>query len=267
MSDKKLVDLRKKVVINLSKVTKAKVITQVAYLGDVSGSTKNMHKNGIIQRLLDRLFAVAIEFDDNGVLDAWVFDDTSQEVEPIVESMFGNYVAKYIMPMSNIWNSTSYAPGMQMIIDHYYPGPGAVATVTHEVAEAATGLFGKMKSMFSSKPAAPAPAPSKFKPAAASVKLPDPVYVMVQTDGDNDDKSQVRQLLEANKDKQIFWMLIGITDSHAPSFTFLKELAAKYPNVDFFNAGEIDKVDDDTLYSSLLTKKFATWYEACRKAV
>ena len=277
MADKKLIDLTKKVQINLAKVTSLKIRAQVGLLDDVSGSASGMHSNGITQRLFDRLFAVAFEFDDNATLDAWAFDTGVYELEPVKESMFGNYVQKYIVGNKDIrWGGTAFAPGIEAVIDHYYPASqqaiGAAKDAVADVAKVATGLFGKIGGLFGKKEAAPAPtavAPAvkpAFSPVSAKVKLPDPAFCMLVTDGDNGDQSETIRILEANKDKQIFFMMIGIKESsYGSSFGNLKQLADRFPNVDWYNAGQIDNVDDDVLYSSLFTKKFITWYENVRK--
>jgi hypothetical protein len=277
MANQKLIDLSKKVKINLEKKTKLKIRAQVALLDDVSGSASGMHRSGLTQRLFDRVFAVAYEFDDNQVLDAWAFDTGVVELEPIVESMFGNYVQRYINENDDIeWGGTRYAPGMQAVIDHYYPvtqqATAAVQEAVQATAQAAKGFFGKIGSMFGKKeevkPADPAPAfkPAGFTPTAAKVKLPDPVFCMLVTDGENSDEAATLAVLEANKDKQIFWLLIGIKETHGrPNFQFLEKMAKLFPNVSFYDAGEIDKVGDDELYDKLFTPKFINWYEDVRK--
>lgn len=283
---KTLINLSKKVKINLAKVTSLKICAQVGATFDVSGSAANMYsKNGIMQRLCDRLFAVAYEFDDNGSLDAWAFHSSAWELEGITEQMFGNYVQKYIVEehSSKLWGGTVYSPAMQLIIDHYYPAASvalhvaqaATTAAVAEVKEAATGLFAKAKSFFGSKSAAPVPAPAPvaaparpaFSPKASAVKLPDPAYIMFVTDGENSssDESRVRTLLRDNADKQIYWQLIGIVaPGQRPDFSFLEALAKEFPNVGFYNAGDVDNVSDDDLYSSLFTKKFVTWYEKAK---
>lgn len=254
-----LINLSKAVKLNLAKVTKTKIVAQVGLLDDVSGSAKDMHRNGITQRLFDRLFAVAFEFDDNATLDAWAFDTSAYELEPIKESMFGSYVDRYIMKAGlSIWGGTNYSPGMQAVISHYYPptiGEQAQAVVA-KTSSFLGKLFGKKEE---------APAKAVFAPKSVSVKLPDPAFCMMVTDGENFDKDATRRLLEANSDKQIFWMIIGISERGSSRFPFLEELSRDFPNVGFYNAGEIDQVSDDQLYSQMFTTKFINWYEAARK--
>lgn len=262
-----LINLSKAVKINLAKVTNLTPRLQVCMADDVSGSAHGMHLSGVIQRLFDRLFAVAYEFDDNRVLDAFAFDSGVYELEPVVESMFGNYVKKYIIPNVQ-WGGTNYAPVAQAIIDHYYPNSIAnqASAAVQDVAAQAKGFFGKL---FGGK-AAPAPTPAPvstggFKPQSAKVKLPDPAYVLFTTDGANFDESATLAIFEANKDKQIYWQMIGISEYGSSKFPFLEKLAGMYPNVGFYNAGAIDTVSDDELYSKLFTPKFVAWYEAARK--
>lgn len=282
---KKLIDLSKKVKINLAKVTSMKIRAQVGATFDVSVSAQGMYaRDGIMQRLCDRLFAVAYEFDDNGSLDAWAFHTQAWELESITEKMFGSYVQKHIVEehKHKIYGGTAYFPAFEMIVDHYYPAGSAAVNVTRaattaavaEVKDAATGLFGKVKSLFGSKPAAPVPAPAPvaaparatFSPKAAAVKLPDPAYILFVSDGEtsHSDEARVRKLLTEHADKQIYWQLVGITDGGRPDFSVMERLSKEFPNVGFYNAGLVDNVSDDDLYSSLFTKKFITWYEKAK---
>lgn len=264
-----LINLSKAVKINLAKVTQLKIVAQVGLLDDVSGSAHNMHLMGVTQRLFDRLFAVAFEFDDNAVLDAWAFDTEAYELTPIVESMFGNYVKKYIVDNNSlrIWGGTAYRPGMQAVVDHYYPGPNTVAVAAQEFKAEAKSLFGKVANFFGGKKEEPAPAKKAFTPVSATVKLPDPAYCMMVTDGENGDGHETLALLREHADKQIFWMIIGITEGNRQNFKFLQQLEHEFPNVGFYNAGQIDDVSNDELYSKMFTPKFIKWYEAARKAV
>lgn len=277
MAQKSLIDLSKSVKINLAKVTKLKICAQVGATFDISGSAAGLYSSGVMQRLADRLFAVAFEFDDNGSLDAWAFHTRSYELESITEKLFGNYVNKYILQAQkeNLWGGTRYSCAMEDIISHYYPAGQAITNVAHvaaaEVKQAATGLFGKVKSLFGGKAEAPAPAPvvaprPAFTPKSAALKLPDPAYVLFVTDGDNEsnDERTVMALLEEHKDKQIYWQFIGISPGRSPEFTFLKKLQNQFTNVGFYDAGNVDNVTDDALYGSLFTPKFVQWYEKAK---
>ena len=62
-----LIDLRKETVhkIVLEKRNLINVNARVSIVLDFSGSMDNLYRNGSVQALLDKVFPIAIEFDDN----------------------------------------------------------------------------------------------------------------------------------------------------------------------------------------------------------
>jgi hypothetical protein len=201
---------------------------------------------------MDRIFALAYKFDDNQVLDSWAFSNDAFELKPIIASMFGNYVSKHIIENDDIdkWSVTEYLGTMELIIAHYFEPPAA-PVVSNPSA------IGKFFGKFFGKSSAPVATPEKTKP-----EQQDPVYITFVTDGENNSRERVaiRNLLEKNVDKPIYWMFVGITDSSSPSFAFLKDLTRSFPNVEFFDAGIVDKLSNDQLYSQLISDKFVNWY-------
>jgi hypothetical protein len=269
-----LINLSKVVKANLDKVTKIKIKAQVALLNDVSYSAKAMHENGITQRLFDRLFAVAFEFDDNATLDAWAFDSEAHELIPVVESMFGTYVNKHIVSnfelKHKIWNGTNYAPGIQAVIEHYYPSKPKIPKAELNNSAKPQSFFGKIgRSLFGKNDN------TKLSSASIPASIPsdlayhsnDPIYCMMVTDGENCDRAETIRTITEHKDKNIFWQIIGITDRDVPNFNFLEQLAKDFTNVDFYNAGQIDHVSNDTLYGKIFTSKFISWYEMTQSVV
>ena len=71
-----LIDLRKETVhkIVLEKRNLIDVNARVSIVLDFSGSMEHLYRNGSVQALLDKVFPIAIEFDDNEELDIWIFD-------------------------------------------------------------------------------------------------------------------------------------------------------------------------------------------------
>lgn len=276
-----LINLSKAVKISLEKISAPKIVAQCGAVFDVSGSAESMYSkrpgssSSVMQRLIDRVFAPAMEFDDNGQLDAWLFHSRVHEMEPIVESMFGAYVDKYIHGdpsiSRQIWGGTAYAPAMSAVYEHYYPGSTASRPVPRPPAppapEPKKGFFSRLfggKDEPAPAPVVAAPAP-EFKPKSA-LKLQDPAYIVFVTDGESGDEAATLALLEEHKDKQVFFMLVGITNGGSKQeFPFLEKLKKQFGHVDFYNGGDIDSVSNEELYDSLLTKKFVNWYVAARK--
>lgn len=257
-----LIDLTKKVGIVLTKVGAPKIVAQVGAAFDVSGSAQGMYSGrgsnpSVMQGLVDRLFALGYKFDDNATLDAWTFSTGVDELEPVVESMFSNYIPKYVVQNNNInkWGGTNYTPALRAIDEHYHTEP-AITTAATAVMSAAKGLFGKMFGGTTS-------APATFSPKSAK-PLPDPAFILFVTDGENSDTTATEAQLQEMSNKQIYIMFIGITDSSSPAFAFLKRMESKFPNVGFYNAGQVQNVSDEVLYTELLNPKFVNWYKTQR---
>lgn len=228
------IELKKKaeqVGIVLAKQKIPHVCCQVAMSLDVSGSTHRLYHSGVIQRTIERLLPVAMRFDDNEVIDTWIFDESSKELPQLVEDNLDNYVEEVLLPETELDSGTCYAPMMLDIIGHYF-GP-------------ATRLR-KILSFFS----------NMFKRKSSS---PDPVFAMVITDGDNQDSYHTMKVLEENKDKNIFWVFVGVGNT---SFRGCEEMRDKHRNVELIRILDLEKVGDGELYASLINDRFVGWVKS-----
>jgi len=236
-----LIDLTKKVGIVLAKRNMPNVVAQVGFAIDISGSMQGMYSNGTVQKVVDRLLAIANKFDDNGSLDAWAFQNSAFDLAPATEADFENeYVKRNILKNSkvNLWGGTSYAPVMEKITEHYF---GASTAPAKSSGGLFGGLFGKKN----------APA------AASSEETADPVFIIFVTDGENDDKSDTRKMIEQYADKNIYWEFVGI--GNGSDFNFLKQIADEYPNVGYVGIRDIGKMPEEDLYLELLNEEFCGW--------
>ena len=268
-----LINLSKAIGIVLEKKKVPNVVVQVGTALDISGSTQRMYQQGVFQRLTDRLFALSYKFDDNQVLDSWAFHTDAYTLEPIVERMFGNYIKKYLLNNKEIqlWGGTCYLEQMLLILDHYL-APGAESTVASAgKTSGSKSLFGKIAKFVSdvvNKAAEPTGMDRHLFPSEYATSIEDPAYITFVTDGENDytERVDIEILLEATKNHPVFWQFIGITQGSGVAFSWLEKIAAKYPQVAFYNANNVDSVSDNELYTELLNDKFINWYTNVRKA-
>lgn len=241
-----LIDLKKKVGIVLAKrAVSANVVAQVAFAIDISGSMQDMYNNGTVQKVVDRLLAIASRFDDNGSMDSWAFHNDSFSLPAATEKDFdNNYVKRCILknPDVDLWGGTSYSPVMADINEHYFGNARAVS------ASEPKGLFGKM---FGSKPAAVEPVENQ------AGKSTDPVFVIFVTDGVSDDENATRKMIEKSMNKNIYWQFVGI--GTGSSFKFLADIADEYPNTGFVPVPKIENISDEDLYMALLNEEFCGW--------
>jgi len=97
------IDLQKKSVrIVLEKKKLTSVQARVGLVLDITGSMRNMYKNGTVQKVVERILAVASQFDDDGMLDVWVYDHEFSRLTPVTEKDFEGYVNREILQNDDV---------------------------------------------------------------------------------------------------------------------------------------------------------------------
>ncbi len=88
---------------------------------DISGSMRKLYKNGTVQRVVERILAVASQFDDDGALDVWVYDNEFSRLKPVTEHDFEGYVDQYILNNDLIhkFGRNDEPPVMEDVIQKY----------------------------------------------------------------------------------------------------------------------------------------------------
>lgn len=210
----------------LTKVPPVRVGTAL----DVSGSARPFYegRSSQMQQTLDRLLAVALKFDDNGELDAWLFHDgVLPQLPTLTESDEGSYVERVILKQRGLWGATSYAPVLNEVVKFYF-GPKKSGMLG--------GLFG----------------------GGSTTVSRDPAMLLFITDGSNDDRTQTEAILAdaERKGTPVYFNMIGLGN---PSyFRFIEEMADKYGNVGFTNLNDLS-ISDDELYDKVVNQEFVDW--------
>lgn len=230
-----------KFVLEKRNITKAPTM-RVGVAMDVSGSARELYRNGTMQATIDRLVPIGMRFDDNGEVDAWSFDDGCDSLGVISKHDYEGFIERAVMDgRISKWGGTLYAPPMQKMLNHYLAGLSPLEAM----AQKASGLFG---SFFGNKAPAPAPASPDAKAH--------PVMALFITDGANSDRAEARAVIKQSQGKPIYWQLIGVG---SPSqFTFLKELADEFPNTGFVHLASLS-LSDEALYEALLSPELANF--------
>ncbi|MEI4622776.1 VWA domain-containing protein [Bacillus pfraonensis] len=97
------ITLRKEAVrVVLEKKKLTGVVAKVAFVLDISGSMRTLYKNGTVQEVVERVLAVASQFDDDGSLDIWVYDNEFSRLPSVTEKDFANYVENHILNNNSI---------------------------------------------------------------------------------------------------------------------------------------------------------------------
>lgn len=94
--------LKDKARIVLEKKQLQTVTARVGLVLDISGSMRNLYNNGTVQKVVERVLAVASQFDDDGELDVWIYDNEFTRLPSVTERDFENYVNREILTNSGI---------------------------------------------------------------------------------------------------------------------------------------------------------------------
>ncbi|WP_256710783.1 VWA domain-containing protein [Paenibacillus sp. FSL A5-0031] len=116
------IDLRKKIVqITLEKKKLTSVAARVGIVLDISGSMQSLYRNGTVQEVVERILAVASKFDDNGMLDVWVYDTHFSRLPSVSEKDFDQYVQRKILDNNHIhkFGRNNEPPVMEDVIRKY----------------------------------------------------------------------------------------------------------------------------------------------------
>ncbi|MEH7332976.1 VWA domain-containing protein [Neobacillus drentensis] len=113
--------LKKKAGIVLEKKQLTNVVARVGLVLDISGSMRGLYKNGTVQKVVERILAVASQFDDDGTLDVWVYDNEFSRLKSVTESDFVNYVEDNILNNDLIHKfvRNDEPPVMEDVIEKY----------------------------------------------------------------------------------------------------------------------------------------------------
>ncbi len=199
---------------------------------DVSGSARPFYEgSNVMQDTIDRLLAVALKFDDNGELDAWLFHDgVLPQLPTITATDEGTYVNKVILKQRGLWGATNYAPVLSAVVSFYF---GATPP-----AKGLGGWFGKK-----------ATSPSGVKK--------DPAMLLFITDGSNSDETATERVLrDAEANTPVYFNMVGIGNPRY--FKFIKGMADKLGNVGFTSLNDLS-ISDDQLYDKIVNQEFVDW--------
>ncbi|MBQ3969745.1 MAG: VWA domain-containing protein [Clostridia bacterium] len=116
----KKISLRKEIVLDEVKRNNITAnVARVVFVLDHSGSMRTMYKDGTVQNVLERIFPMAMCFDDNAELEFFWFDNLYKEFEPVTYQNLDGYVQKVILSQNDHFGTTCYAPVMSAILHKY----------------------------------------------------------------------------------------------------------------------------------------------------
>ena len=244
MEKRRLVDLEKKLSVQapqlLSLVKTAGVslekrglgehTARVALVLDISGSMAGLYRAGAVQRLAERVLALGLRFDDDGVVDVFLFGKEVHRPEGLRLEGHQQYIAD-LTRQYPLEYDTRYGAAMTAVRQAY---------------------FGDSR--------------DRVEPQPAQV----PVYVMFLTDGAPSDKAVATRQLRSASYEPVFWQFMGIGPERQFSYLQrLDDLDGRFTdNADFFAVDQDDlmgrrPISDDALFDRLMTE-YPGWLQRAR---
>ncbi len=90
---------------------------QVGLVLDFSGSMQNLYENGTVQKVVEKILPMAMEFDDNQTMEVWIFENGYHRLPDVTLSNLVNYVSRETKRYS--MGGTKYTPVMKDVIATY----------------------------------------------------------------------------------------------------------------------------------------------------
>ena len=236
-----MVDLEKKAPRALVSLAKsAKVVLEkrglsahTAAVGlclDVSLSMSNLFNNGVVQRLIERVMGLGLNFDDNGAIDVFAFGVNAHDLGEFAPSEFET-AANRILAKTGYEGGTRYSPAMRTILNHY---------------GFKIGIF---SSLFKGK----------------QQPREQPIYMLFVTDGENSDPDEARRVIVEASRFPVFFQFVGIGGGQ---FGFLRELDTMsdrfIDNANFFEITDPTALPENELYDKLMTE-YPGWIELAKE--
>ena len=219
-----------------------RIPAQVGINIDVSGSMEALFKTGAVQSAIERILPVALYFDDDGRVDAWVFSDGDRmaSITPVTAKNYDGYVDREILGNRDlagiIGGRTDYGPVLRSNLMTYglieERSPGGLLGM----------IFGVKRETYGEETRSGTPAINYFL-----------------TDGENYDHEAAWQILSEaeHAESQIYYVMVGIGDQN---FRFLREAARAFLNVGFVSVRDLGEfVGSDDAYEKLLPDELCTW--------
>lgn len=117
-----IVDLTKKSMIQLEKNNLLAVQARVALVLDASGSMDKQYKRGDVQKVVDRLMPLAINFDNDGSFECWAFAQKTTRLDDVTLNNASNFINTTRQGWRNWSVGARYneeIPAIEAVIQYY----------------------------------------------------------------------------------------------------------------------------------------------------
>lgn len=227
LEKKQKLDLRKREVAKVL-LTKqaADVRARIIMVIDKTGSIYPQYKNGTIHRVVERMVPVAIQLDDDGRLEPYLYATSYARLPDLTVDQLEAWSAKYL-------HTTGKRGGINY---------AKIGGVNQEVPIIAEVL-------------------DQVRPQDRT-----PILVLFFTDGGFSNRASIKKLITHAANFPVFWQFIGLGKAHYGLLEELDDLPGRVvDNAGFFAVDDINDVTDADLYQRLLAE-FPDWHRAATAA-
>jgi stress response protein SCP2/uncharacterized protein YegL len=224
----KMLSLVKTAGISLQKRGLDEHTARVALCLDISASMHRLYKDGAVQRLVERVLALGLRFDDDGAVDVWLFGKEGHTSEPVTLANLDGYTATTLRAHP-LEGATYYGKAVHLLREYYF---GAAVRRTSPLAEKT------------------------------------PIYVNFITDGEPSDRAQAEEQIRDAAFEPIFWQFMGIGHSFPFLEKLDDLSGRYVDNADFFAVSESEllgrnPIPDDRLFERLM-QEYPGWLVTAR---
>lgn len=218
--------------------------SKLALALDFSGSMRRDYSNGSMQRLAEKVLALATQLDDDGAIDLFIFDTQAEYLGEVTLKNFRSIIEK--LTSGRRMGRTNYADLFRKLVDFYKLTP-----------QKATNKSGGFGSFFKKS------ATSEYAPLTSPAN--EPVLVIFLTDGAPDSKAEAVAELTKASYAPIFWQFLSIGKENIPFLQKLDDLDERYiDNADYKPVGNVDTLSDEELFNMILDE-YPSWIVEQRK--
>jgi stress response protein SCP2/Mg-chelatase subunit ChlD len=223
-----LVSLVKQAGVSLEKRGLGEHTARVALCIDISASMSGLFRRGAVQRLAERVLALAMRFDDDGAVDVFLFGRDAHVAPPMTLDNSADYLLR-ALKAHPLEGATFYGKAMREVREHYF---GSSAARTAPLRERV------------------------------------PVYVMFLTDGEPNDRKDAEEQVRASAYEPLFWQFLGIGRRFPFLEKLDDLKGRYLDNADFFAIGEDEllgrnPVPDEQLFDRLM-QEYPGWLPQAR---
>lgn len=214
-----LIKLAKPIEISLKKNNLEQQKSRVAFVLDASGSMYQQFKKGYVQQVLERITALAVQFDDDQSLDIWAFGTKYKKYKDVTLDNIADYI--------KLLQLRDKKPGVREII----PGLGG----RNDEPAVMTDVFNYYRD-------------SK-----------EPVYVVFISDGGVSQSRAISKIIRESAHYPIFWQFVGLGGKNYGILEQFDDLDDRLvDNCNFFKIDDFNDISDEELYRRLLNE-FPDW--------